>query len=341
MNYFSSLKSWQYILACTIVLISGITAAQAQMPAGPDRPATVPEGYVITPMGYFHASCVLELAEGDVMHPDEKAIQHKDGSFDSMPTCAYPHFTPDGEKVADDGGIPENAGLALADADDETGPPASIGHQWVEALYLEGDSTFAKLSAAWTVPPEPVAHDNEVIFFFPGLEDYTVGSKTTILQPVLGWNAQPQFKNSWSLASWNCCFNGVSVFSTPIATAAGHQNFGAMQFTCPAGTRRCGSWHIVSTDVTTGKSTILPSTSSNGFSFNWAFPGVLEVYKVKQCSDYPGGSSGTTQFSEIRLLDYNFNVVDPHWVLWKLWPKLTPQCGYAASGTGSEVTLKY
>ena len=41
------------------------TVARAQAPAGPHRPASVPERYVITPNGYFHPSCVLRLANGD------------------------------------------------------------------------------------------------------------------------------------------------------------------------------------------------------------------------------------------------------------------------------------
>jgi hypothetical protein len=34
-------------------------------PAGPNRPANVPDGYVITPVGYFHPSCVQSLAKGE------------------------------------------------------------------------------------------------------------------------------------------------------------------------------------------------------------------------------------------------------------------------------------
>jgi hypothetical protein len=44
------------------MLVAGLTAAQAQMPAGARRPAAVPTGYVITPFGYFHPSCVTHLA---------------------------------------------------------------------------------------------------------------------------------------------------------------------------------------------------------------------------------------------------------------------------------------
>ncbi len=50
------------------MLVAGLTAAQALTPAGATRPAAVPAGFVITPFGYFHPSCVKQLAKGDVLH---------------------------------------------------------------------------------------------------------------------------------------------------------------------------------------------------------------------------------------------------------------------------------
>jgi len=41
------------------------TALNAIPLAGPHRPANVPEGYVITPFGYFHTSCLQNLSKGE------------------------------------------------------------------------------------------------------------------------------------------------------------------------------------------------------------------------------------------------------------------------------------
>ena len=57
-------------------LVAGLTAAQAQMPAGPKRPAAVPANYLITPFGYFHPSCVNHLAQRDRLLPEQRAISH-------------------------------------------------------------------------------------------------------------------------------------------------------------------------------------------------------------------------------------------------------------------------
>src|SRR5579875_3418029 len=66
---------------------------------GAHRPASVPEGYAITPNGYFHPSCLKELAEGDTILRDEGNIRHADGTFDTIPACKYPHYTRTGKLV--------------------------------------------------------------------------------------------------------------------------------------------------------------------------------------------------------------------------------------------------
>src|SRR5271170_3576527 len=67
--------------------------------AGPGRPATVPEGYVITPAGYFHTSCVRSVAKGERLLPDGR-VQHDDGAIDQeAAVCAYPRYSPAGNQI--------------------------------------------------------------------------------------------------------------------------------------------------------------------------------------------------------------------------------------------------
>jgi hypothetical protein len=319
MNHFSSLKSWQYIVACTILLISGVTAVPAQVKAGPNRPAAVPEGYVITPMGYFHQSCVKQLSEGDILRKDEMAIEHKDGSFDSIPACAFPHYTAAGEKVSLDG---------------EPDQTPAIDHEWIVAADVKTGDSYGELRANWIVPHAPTHTSGQTIYFFPGLEDYR--HVKTILQPVLGWNSD--FKNAWGLASWNCCTEGTVFESKPIHTETGHNIYGAMGHTCKPGTLSCGSWDVLTEDYTTQKSTQLIHTSSQGQTFNWAFAGALEVYNVSRCSDYP--SNGSIEFFKLGLWDDKFEVVPHDWIVTKLW-KGAVQCGYGGSPQPDDVTLTY
>jgi hypothetical protein len=318
MNCFSSPKCWLRILVCTILLISGVAAIRAQVSADQNRPPAVPEGYVATPMGYFHESCVLGLAEGDIFRKDEMAIEHRDGSSDSIPPCAFPHYTPAGERVSLDGAGAE---------------PPYIEHEYVEYADMKKSSEYyGELRANWTVPEAPTYHGSQIIYLFPGLEDYN-DAKTTILQPVLGWNVVfkdgPNFPNVWTLSSWNCCENGDLLHSAFIKTEVGHDIFGQIALRCTPGETHCGSFEVNTVDQTTGKSTQLPQTSSYGLTLNWAFAGALEVYDVYECEDYP--ASGSTEFYFLGLFDQDLQPVTQGWKAWKN-SSLTPKCGYSVSG---------
>jgi hypothetical protein len=97
---------------------------------------------------------------------------------------------------------------------------------------------------------------------------------------------------------------------------------------------------VTSEDASTGNSTKLSNTPSEGQTFNWAFGGVLEAYGVVQCSDYP--SSDSLTFSNIALYDYNFDrVSNPGWSKPSASSGLTPQCSYGGSVAAKQVKLDY
>jgi hypothetical protein len=129
------------------------------------RPASVPQGYAITPFGYFHPSCVQRLGKGERLTADGR-VQHADGSVaENRAVCDYPRYTPTG--------LPGSVGAAML--------PEVSG--WLEnANVTTGSATksYGALIATWTVPPQPVANDGQVLFFFPGLEDIN-DSQTSIL----------------------------------------------------------------------------------------------------------------------------------------------------------------
>src|SRR5579863_742417 len=95
----ASYQSCLKFIAITM-LVAGLTAAQALTPAGAKRPASVPADYLITPFGYFHPSCVHQLAKGESVRKDARAIQHADGSLQAVNTCAYAQYNSKGEVAA-------------------------------------------------------------------------------------------------------------------------------------------------------------------------------------------------------------------------------------------------
>ena len=127
-----------------------------------------------------------------------------------------------------------------------------------------------------------------------------------------------------------------------MSVSPGDEIKGTIWNTCGAGTVSCPTWNVISEDVSTGLSTPLKGTPSEGQTFNWAFAGALEVYKVGQCSDYP--PNGALTFSDVALYDYNFDrISNPGWSIinWAKGLGLTPQCGYGGQVAAAQVTLDY
>ena len=213
----------------------------------------VPDGYVITPFGYFHPSCVQNLTRGERLTADGR-LQHADGTVEAnIAVCNYQRYTPSGE--------PASTGHGAATFPEATG--------WIENASITTGSltiSYGALIALWTVPPQPTNNDGQVLYFFPGFED--IDGVQSILQPVLGWYA-----GQWTIASWNCCLNNIVTESPVVRVAPGDEIYGSITNACPAGTLSCASWNVLSLDMSTGESTTLASTPSDGQVFNWAFGG--------------------------------------------------------------------
>lgn len=305
------------------MLVAGPSAAHALTPAGAKRPATVPEDYVVTPFGYFHPSCVRQLGQGDVLHEDEGTVDHADGSKEEIQECAYPHYHSNGEEAREERSV--------------AGTQPNIGHAWIEYGSATSSTSYGKIDATWTVPPAPTANNGQVVYLFPGLEDYS--DVVTIIQPVLGWNSD--FAGEWGIASWNCCAKGITWESTPVKVNAGDSIFGAVYDTCAAGTLSCATWDILTKDLTTAKSTQLTKSSADGQTFNWAFGGVLEVYNISKCADYP--ANGSIAFKSIGLENDKFvAIASPGWSITNASAGLTPACSYGGSVvSATDVKLTY
>ena len=309
------------------MLVASLAAAQA--PAGAKRPAAVPENFVVTPFGYFHPSCVSRLAKGDVLLQDEGAIQRADGTYENIQECAYPHFESDGSKVVGD---------VRPSGDGKSAPPY-IGHSWIEYASIHESANYGQIYSEWDVPPGPTDNDGQILYFFNGLEQYT--SDVTIIQPVLGWNAD--YGSAWGIAAWNCCKKGTVQEATPASVNPGDHLEGYVFNNCSAGTTKCGSWTIVIVDQQNGSFSQL-NTKNFGQTFNWAFGGVLEVYYITRCGDYPSaeesGYSGGISFYNQSVLNDNFDSITPAWTISNVSGGLTPQCSYGGS-LPKQVVLKF
>jgi hypothetical protein len=315
----------KWIFCTMLFLMMSLGMLYAQTAAGWHRPANVPSDYVITPFGYFHPSCVREIKEGQTVLADGR-IRFADGTEETVaPFCNFPRYTGRGELVVE--------GSADAGA-------LYISWDWIEAGQVStGTSSYGRIKATWTVPPTPTTNDGQTLYFFPGFED--IQNTQLIIQPVLGWN-DGQNAGPWNISSWNCCPSGTTNYSTPVTVNPGDTIQGTIKSTCKAGNPSCPTWNITTKDVTTRKSTTLRNTPSEGQTFNWAQSGVLEVYSIYQCSDFP--PNGSIEFSSVVLYDYYFKKIkNPGWtpMYWVQQGQTQPWCNYDVTTTPTSATLTY
>jgi hypothetical protein len=336
------MRNLRFSLMTTASVIAAAAALSAPALASANRPANVPEGYAATPVGYFHPSCVKQVAKDDVLRPDERAIYHADGTIDSMPACAYQHYTSDGQLVPMELATvpPKTSDSKLTrltpGGDEESKEPPYISHSWMVDVEAFTSSSYGKITSKVIVPKAPSSHDGQIIYLFPGMQDN--GHVKTIVQPVLSWNT-PYYKKGdvWSITSWNCCTKGTLFVSPGEGVNTGDTIYGEIYDQCSAGTLECGKWTIYTKDETNGAWTKLYNESNFGQTFNWAFGTALEVYYVKQCSDYPEG--GKLVSSDVTLYNDKFQVVKPTWYTSLGDPKGSPQCGYNGYLDGNDSTL--
>jgi hypothetical protein len=309
-------------LIAITTFVAGLTAAQASTSAGPNRPAAVPENFVITPFGFYHPSCVNHLAKGDILRQDEKAIQRASGATENIQQCAYPHYRADGQKVV---------------GDEQAVKAPDISHAWIEYASISQGPDYGQIYTEWEVPPTPASNDSQTVYYFNGLED--IDDVVTIIQPVLGWNSD--YASAWGIAAWNCCVNGTVNEATPAKVNPGDHLEGYVFNNCTAGTKTCSSWDIVIVDQENGSFSEMLNTTNYGQTFNWAFGGVLEVYNIAQCTDYPNPDyAGGIGYHNQSVLNDKFVAITPNWKVTNSSSGLTPQCNYGGT-VPKQVVLTY
>ncbi len=289
-------------------------STSADMGANAARPASVPSDFVPTPHGWFHPSCVVELRDHEALRDD--AIEGRDGSRRPLSACAHPSFDPLGRARP----------TAMA-------PPPYIDQGWIEAAETRA-GPVEWLTATWTVPSAPSVAGSQTVYLFPGI--VPLATNDTILQPVLGWNAQAD--QGWTIASWNCCRNGNALHSPLVAVPSGADVTGTVSGSgCAADTGVCATWRVQAS-ATTGVSTTL-DTDSYGEALDRTFAGALEVYAVGECGQLP--ASGSVAFRGLGVRAVGGNALAPAWSP-DVW-NVTPTCSYGVvtDAAASSVMLRW
>jgi hypothetical protein len=311
------------ILAVTIALaprtapgqeLSSDAGGQVSLPVlGYDmaRPATIPLDFVPTPNGWFHPSCVIEVREDEEVRG--LAIRRPDGTMRAIQRCGYPHYDRHGKAIVSDTFDPTvNGWVAYASA-------YTPAVEW--------------LSATWAVPTAPPSNIGQTLYFFPGLERAV--NADTILQPVLAWNGL-YAPAGWAIYSWNCCRNGNTIYSTPVAASSGETISGyAWGTNCDPGTGVCNNWQIRASS-TYSSSTL--STDAYGEALGWVFGGAVEIYNVTSCNQYP--ASQVVAYQNVTARQVGGAALAPTWSTY-LIQNLSPNCMTGAQASGTNVTMQW
>ncbi|MEO7431121.1 MAG: hypothetical protein ABIR62_03720 [Dokdonella sp.] len=256
------------------------------------RPAGVPDGYLVTPNGYFHPDCVQRVGSDERVLADG-SIAGPAGQRRASPACIHAHFSKAGTAIgpydrAQVSDIPGQTATA------DTLPPTINGYT-VSATFVVSNAVPKVFAADMLVPTAPSSAGDQTIYLFPGLED--IEDVQTILQPVLAWNGFGD--HAWSVASWNCCKDGTTFHSDPLAVSAGETINGVMTGSNCSGDV-CTNWAVSSKRG--AESTVL-NTQSYGQRFDWVFGAALEVYGVQTCEQQP--ASALVRFTNERLTGMN------------------------------------
>jgi hypothetical protein len=247
---------------------SGATEGnEAITQGGPPGP-----GYIQLPGGVaMHASCVRELAEGEVMEDD--GVYRMDGSLkESLPACAYPR--------QDTMAQPEVPAL---------GVPAPFKNGWIENAHWTssgsaGSHAVQNLSATFDVPKSPPTYDGQLIYLFPGLENIPT---TYIAQPVLQFGNNGIFGGgNWTIAAWMVSKQGGH--SAARTVAAGDTIGGYINYLGSCNAKGC-LWQVGVKNVRADL-TYLTFTYRTSHRPTFLLGGVLEIYRVSSCSQLPGSS---------------------------------------------------
>lgn len=200
------------------------------------------------------------------------------------------------------------------------------GNGWVEAVEEEvslssGDS-LDKITGTWTVPKNPTVNGG-LIYLFNGLEPTT---QDLIIQPVLQYGANGLFGgNYWVMASWQV--GKSAVHSPPVTVNVGDTISGLTQITSVSGTKF--TWEIKIKDTTIGKYSKITQTTS-GYTWNWAYSGVLEAYNITACGNFPKSAETSFQSTKVEHGFPSFKSVTPAW-FGVVYSYGGPLCGFGTS----------
>lgn len=266
---------------------------------------------VLTPFGYVPRECLFQHPAGTTLRRTDGGVRaiHADGTtkdYKSSARCLA-------------------FGKTYARRPTKAGDTTPIPSGWLSYAEWDWSNFIGKFTATYTIPNLPASPGLQNIYYFIGLQDYTM-SPFTILQPVIGYNQNGG--NGWTLSSWNCCPSG-QVHQGNVVTGMGPGDSidAAITQTSPESRTYSvtGNWKgkVASLNLE------LPTEAFNDAVVT------LEIYHVNSCSQL---MRGPFTFSNLALFDTMNSPVTPTW--WLTPPGGGTVCNGKLTLDGSTIAIQ-
>jgi len=293
--------------------VPGVDAAER---AGPAAIAAQLPGYVNTPAGWYHSSCVHPVPNGALVDARTGVVTRRDGTTFSTPKCQYPAS----RKSQSQGGGNDNYPW----------------FQWLEYAYdsLPETNWVTGMSGWWSVPAAPTSTYNsqQTYYAWLGVQEYPDTGNPHLLQPVLQFGYSPHWGGQyWTAASWFCgdqCYHSTQ----HLMVYPGDVMWGSI------GSNNCVGdtcdWGVITRDMTPGHEGQV-SLSVLGEHVRYQYPAVVvEVHNLNSpCGLYP--VTGVF-FHDIEITD-RYGTYTPTWN--RKINNITPWCSWDVTFTTNTVNL--
>ena len=173
-------------------------------------------------------------------------------------------------------------------------------------MYEYPGAEVGFLNGTFTVPEAPDAQNDQVLFYFIGVENLHTG-ELTILQPVLTWG---NGYSGWSMAGWNCCPSGQTWKSSGVYELKANDTLYGEIDVMQAGTTAKITSGVPGGEHGEDRSGLKSLSLDTDYRiYDW-MDVTMEVYYMTSCDEM---AKGWMTISDIAAYTTNGRPVPPEW----------------------------
>jgi len=264
------------------------------------------DGYVLTPFGHAHRTCVEDVGENASIDEDG-SVTSRGVKHPPKGRCNFPLRR--AGKHAAGAAAPSDINPTISGwLSDYSATATGMANNWFTHVY-----------GSWLVPQKPSSYVGQTLFYFNGLDSTT---QSSILQPVLHYGpSSAGGGNYWSTAVWYIDHFGNVYHSSLTSVSVGVTLLGDMDSSGCTAAGKC-SWTVTMKHNGVLKNSM---TKAGQETFNRAYPYVAEFYNFTACNQNPTQAAGMNFGYTFYVAGASANGRQ------EISPALTPYLDYSAT----------